>query len=92
MADHPRPALVLFDDIDYRDTKSLYQARDLYLREGFVRRAELNTVRKALLQCYHTLGVNHFEDCRELAELYLTMIRTHQVMGPLGYQKYDPSK
>ncbi|ODQ79449.1 hypothetical protein BABINDRAFT_37243 [Babjeviella inositovora NRRL Y-12698] len=92
MSTHQRSDLVSFDEINYANLKDLHKARDSYLREQYVRGASLKTVRKALGHCYHTSGVNHFEDCRELAELYLTMLRTHQITGYMGYQRYDPSK
>jgi hypothetical protein len=63
------------------------------VREQWIRMSALKTVRKALEKCYRHHGVNHFEDCRELAERYMQMLDTHgNVKGYYGYQKNDPSK
>ncbi|CDK26431.1 unnamed protein product [Kuraishia capsulata CBS 1993] len=62
------------------------------LREQWVRVAALKTVRKALENCYKISGPNHYEDCRQIADMYLDMLKDHRVGGYLGYQRNDPSK
>jgi hypothetical protein len=42
---------------------------------------EARIVRKKLQDCYRFEGVNHNENCRELAEQYLGMIRENKVSG-----------
>lgn len=62
------------------------------LREQWIRSNALRVCRNALEKCYKHHGVNHYEECRDLAEKYLQMLPTHQVTGFYGYQRNDPSK
>jgi len=62
------------------------------LREQFIRSNALKLYRTALEKCYRHHGVNHFEECRDMAEQYLKMLPTHKIKGYKGYQFNDPSK
>ncbi|KAG1277916.1 hypothetical protein G6F61_007050 [Rhizopus arrhizus] len=32
-------------------------------------------------ECYRTEGVNHYQSCRHLADMYLATLKTHKVEG-----------
>lgn len=92
MPEHTRAPHVSFDNIDYTNSEQLYQAQDSMIREQWVRVSALKTVRRALEKCYKISGVNHYEECKPLAEKYMQMLPDHRVSGYMGYQKNDPSK
>lgn len=84
---------VSFDEIDYSNYSDLRKAQESMIREQWIRINALKVCRKALEKCYKQKGVNHFEDCRDLAERYMQMMDTQgRVDGFYGYQKNDPSK
>ena len=49
------------------------------MRESWVKAMELRLVRDELDKCYKGEGVNHYENCRWLAEKYLHMMRENRV-------------
>jgi hypothetical protein len=79
----------------YRDKKSVYFAtrmlrrltyisakleeRDNLIREAWVKSMEIRLVRDELSKCHLAEGVNHYENCKWLAEKYLGMLRTTKV-------------
>ncbi|CAM9011987.1 unnamed protein product [Wickerhamomyces anomalus] len=87
-----KPELVSFDNIDYEDPIALRSAQESMLREQWIRSNALRVCRRALEKCYRHHGVNHYEECRDLAEKYMQMLPTHKVKGFYGYQRNDPSK
>jgi hypothetical protein len=54
-------------------------ARDAHVRESWVRAMEARIVRDQLQSCYRAEGVNHYETCRELSEMYITLLRENRV-------------
>jgi hypothetical protein len=40
---------------------------------------ELRLVREQLDKCYRTEGVNHYENCKDLSDRYLTMFKDNKV-------------
>ncbi|KAL5503898.1 hypothetical protein ACEPAH_7969 [Sanghuangporus vaninii] len=61
-------------------------ARDEQIRESWVRAMEVKIVRDELTKCQRTEGVNHYENCKSLAEKYLQMLRENRVKG---YKQVD---
>lgn len=55
------------------------RARDQHVRESWVRAMEAKIVRDELNKCQRVEGVNHYENCRELSEKYLSMLRDNRV-------------
>lgn len=45
---------------------------------------EARLVRAELQKCYKGEGVNHIENCKDLAEKYIVMIRENKVGGIRG--------
>ena len=55
------------------------------MRESWVKTMELRLVRAELDKCHKAEGVNHYENCRWLAEKYLGMMQTYRVCRFLIY-------
>lgn len=70
--------LPLVDDTLAPPTETI-KAREEHIRESWVRAMEARIVRTELQKCYRGEGVNHLENCRELAEKYTAMIRDNKV-------------
>ncbi|KAK9383013.1 uncharacterized protein V2V93DRAFT_403217 [Kockiozyma suomiensis] len=88
----PRWKKVSFDEVDYADPIALKGAQMSEVQHQWVKLYALRTVRKALMMCYETRGVNNIEDCRELALRYMEMLPTHRLHGYNALQRNDPSK
>ncbi|RUS17283.1 hypothetical protein BC937DRAFT_90161, partial [Endogone sp. FLAS-F59071] len=73
-----------YDEIDLTDRKALLAAREQKLRDDWVRAMEVRVIREQLSKCYKTEGVNHYQNCRHLADLYLQAIRQNNVVGYRG--------
>ncbi|WOO77663.1 NADH-ubiquinone oxidoreductase subunit, mitochondrial [Vanrija pseudolonga] len=56
-------------------------ARDEHVRESWIKAMEARIVRGELQKCYKYEGVNHYENCKELAEKYAHMIRDNAIKG-----------
>lgn len=54
-------------------------ARDEHVRESWIKAMEARIVRGELQKCHKYEGVNHYENCKELAEKYAHMIRDNAV-------------
>jgi len=63
------------------EIKAKFQERDELMRESWVKTMELRLVRAELDKCHKAEGVNHYENCRWLAEKYLGMMQTYRVKG-----------
>ncbi|BFZ62737.1 hypothetical protein YB2330_003847 [Saitoella coloradoensis] len=70
-----------YDQVDFNDRAQIEEARKYYIREGWIRVMQARIVRDKLQECYRREGVNHYENCRELAEMYFKMLKTHRVTG-----------
>ncbi|KAF9466525.1 hypothetical protein BDZ94DRAFT_1157827, partial [Collybia nuda] len=55
--------------------------RDDHIRESWVKAMEARLVREELDKCQQGEGVNHYENCRWLADKYTTMLRENRVKG-----------
>lgn len=55
------------------------QERDTHIRESWISAMEARIVRGELQKCQRGEGVNHYKNCRELAEIYTRMIRENKV-------------
>jgi hypothetical protein len=42
---------------------------------------ELRLIRDQLNKCYKTESVNHYQNCKELAEKYLNLLKESKVKG-----------
>lgn len=51
------------------------------MRESWVKAMEVRIVRTELQKCYKYEGVNQLENCKELAERYMQMLRDNKVRG-----------
>jgi len=56
-------------------------SREQHIRETWVDAMEARIVRDELVKCQKAEGVNHYAECRHLAELYLAMMKTSKVTG-----------
>ena len=65
--------------LNYRCPTAKFQERDELMRESWVKTMELRLVRAELDKCHKAEGVNHYENCRWLAEKYLGMMQTARV-------------
>lgn len=54
-------------------------SRDEHIRETWVRAMETRIVKDMLQECQRVESVNHYENCRELADKYISMMRENQV-------------
>ncbi|TFK27169.1 NADH-ubiquinone oxidoreductase 12 kDa subunit [Coprinopsis marcescibilis] len=66
--------------------KDQLHSREEILRESWVRAMETRLVQEELGKCQRGEGVNHYENCRWLADKYLTMLRENRVKG---YKQID---
>lgn len=61
-------------------TKRLKE-RDEHIRESWIRAMEARLVRDKLQKCYRLEGVNHLENCKDLADQYTQMLKDNRVHG-----------
>ncbi|KAK7454461.1 hypothetical protein VKT23_011217 [Stygiomarasmius scandens] len=66
--------------------KAKLESRDEHIRESWVRAMEAKLVRDELDKCQRSEGVNHYENCKYLSELYLSKLRDARVQG---YKQID---
>ena len=59
----------------------ILDAREQKIREDWIKVMELRLIREQLNKCYKTEGVNHYQNCRELAEKYLSLLKESKVKG-----------
>lgn len=58
-----------------------YNEREHHVRESWVKAMEARLVREELKKCYRGEGVNHMQNCKDLAERYALMIRDNAIKG-----------
>jgi len=68
------------------ELKARLAARDAHIRESWVRAMETRIVHDMLKDCHRVEGVNHYENCQELAEKYTSMLADNRVKG---YKQVD---
>ncbi|KAJ2489930.1 hypothetical protein IWW37_003560 [Coemansia sp. RSA 2050] len=64
-----------------RETLYTADRADRLVRDQWVKIMKLRIVREKLTECYHREGVNHMQNCRELAERYLRDLPGAQIGG-----------
>ncbi|CAO3691522.1 unnamed protein product [Rhizopus stolonifer] len=69
------------DQVDPSDSKAIYAARNQKIRDDWVKAMEARLIKEKLDECYRTEGVNHYQSCRHLADMYLATLKTHKVEG-----------
>lgn len=85
MAENP------FDKVDRDDRAQVVSAQEKMIKEQWVAAMETKIVGEALGDCYRSEGVNHYENCRHIAERYLDMLRNSRVKGWMAAERnYDP--
>jgi len=77
------------DEVDPDDRKAVFLAREQKIREDWIRVMEARLIREKLDKCYRTEGVNHYRNCRALADLYFEALKTAKVQG---FRKRPASK
>ena len=66
---------------------------EIIIRESWVKAMMLRLVRDQLNACYRDNGVNHYENCSHLSELYLKWMREgYRVRGGRLRAKVDTRK
>ncbi|KAG0841657.1 hypothetical protein G6F19_001433 [Rhizopus arrhizus] len=60
---------------------TVYAARNQKIRDDWVKAMEARLIKEKLDECYRTEGVNHYQSCRHLADMYLATLKTHKVEG-----------
>ncbi|PPR02603.1 hypothetical protein CVT24_002174 [Panaeolus cyanescens] len=74
------------DEVRKAEIKEKLQERESFIRESWVKAMELRLVRDELGKCQSAEGVNHYENCKWLADKYLTMLKENRVRG---YKQID---
>ncbi|KAF8656781.1 hypothetical protein AX16_002333 [Volvariella volvacea WC 439] len=69
------------DELKTAEIKAKLQERDDHIRESWVRAMEARLVREELEKCQKAEGVNHYENCKWLADKYLDMLKRNRVQG-----------
>eukprot|EP00898_Chlorokybus_atmophyticus_P004299 jgi/Chlat1/4870/Chrsp31S04879 len=65
-----------YDPADpYGDPVALLEHRERQAREGWVQVEAAKLVRQQLRECYWRAGVNHHEECSEIAKKYLATVK-----------------
>lgn len=61
------------------------EERENHIRESWVKAMEVRLVAEQLSKCHQTEGVNHYENCKWLADKYLSMLKTNKVCPSCTY-------
>ncbi|KAJ7116364.1 hypothetical protein C8R44DRAFT_879739 [Mycena epipterygia] len=69
------------DDVTKQMYKEKMIARELVIRESWVKAMEVRLVREELEKCRKGEGPNAMENCRWLAEKYAQMLRDNKLQG-----------
>ncbi|KAF9312013.1 hypothetical protein BG003_006741 [Podila horticola] len=81
------PAQRKFDDVaplaevDPNDKAAILRSRALAVRESWISAMEGRIVQEELKKCYRSEGVNHYEKCKHLVELYMHSLKEKRVEG-----------
>lgn len=70
------------------DPSAYHDAREQRVRERFVAIEEAKMLREKLQACYRREGVNHYQNCRELADAYMKKVHS-QEFGAVYAQKEE---
>lgn len=69
------------DEAKVLEIKAKLEERDNLIREAWVKSMEVRLVRNELGKCHQAEGVNHYENCKWLADKYLGMLRETKNKG-----------
>ncbi|KAJ8662714.1 hypothetical protein O0I10_001678 [Lichtheimia ornata] len=69
------------DQVDPNDRKAVYAARAQKIRDDWVKAMEARIIKEKLDACYQTEGTNHYQNCRDLADLYRKAVKENKVEG-----------
>ncbi|KAF8150774.1 NADH-ubiquinone oxidoreductase 12 kDa subunit [Crassisporium funariophilum] len=69
------------DEVKTAQIQAKLQEREEHIRESWVKAMEVRLVRDELDKCHKGEGVNHYENCKWLADKYLSMLRDNRVKG-----------
>ncbi|KXN91693.1 NADH-ubiquinone oxidoreductase 12 kDa subunit, mitochondrial [Leucoagaricus sp. SymC.cos] len=75
-----------FDEVRAAQIKEKLTERDNHIRESWVKAMEARLVRDELEKCQKMEGVNHYENCKWLADKYIQMLQDNRVKG---YKRID---
>jgi hypothetical protein len=67
---------------DRSDPAAWLDARDQRVRENFTAVEQAKIIREKLIMCYRTEGVNHIQNCRNIALEYKTAIGANTAKYP----------
>ena len=70
---------MLFRRVLTLESTAQLQERDTTLRESWVKAMEARLVQEELGKCQKQEGVNHYENCKWLADKYLAMLKENRV-------------
>ncbi|KAF9966842.1 hypothetical protein BGZ70_001063 [Mortierella alpina] len=68
-------------EVDPSDKAAVLRSRALAVRESWINAMEGRIVQQELKKCYRAEGVNHYQNCRHLVELYMTALKEKRVEG-----------
>ncbi|OMJ26822.1 NADH-ubiquinone oxidoreductase 12 kDa subunit, mitochondrial [Smittium culicis] len=69
------------DNFTHAERQKILGERDKIVREQWIKLMETRIVREKLEECYLKEGVNHFDNCRELALRYLDEFPKTRIEG-----------
>ncbi|KAF9399441.1 hypothetical protein BGX21_006242 [Mortierella sp. AD011] len=73
--------VVPLSEVDPEDKAAVLRSRALAVRESWINAMEGRIVQKELKKCFRAEGVNHYENCRHLVDLYMTSLKEKRVEG-----------
>jgi len=63
------------------EVRSKLEARDAHIRESWINAMEAKLVGEELSKCRKGEGVNSYQNCKYLADLYLELLKDASVKG-----------
>ncbi|KAI8929319.1 hypothetical protein BC831DRAFT_443995 [Entophlyctis helioformis] len=84
------PVATIDASVDPYDRAAIIKSRDEFIREQLIRGQEVQVLRDKLRWCYYREGVNHFQNCRELAVQYLEVLRLSKEGRFIPYKAPKP--
>lgn len=73
----------------YNDPAGYMNSIEQRVRERMIAEEKVKILREALAECYNREGVNHFQDCKVLAQKYLKVIKmpAYGALVPEGVER-----
>ncbi|KAF8934720.1 hypothetical protein EDD21DRAFT_377806 [Dissophora ornata] len=68
-------------EVDPNDKAAVLRSRALAVRESWINAMEGRIIQKELKKCYRAEGVNHYQNCRHLVDLYMNALKEKRVEG-----------